>query len=45
MIIQIITAIGAAVFTVVVAKYIWQERGCFKAVYDDMKQELKRKYK
>lgn len=45
MIIQIFMAVGAVVCTATVAKYIWQERGCFKAVYDDMKRELKQKYK
>ena len=44
MIIQIFMAVVAVVCTAAVAKYIWQERGCFKAVYDDMKQELKQKY-
>ena len=45
MIIQILVAIGAVVCTIAVVRYIWQERGCFKAVYGDMKHELKQKYK
>lgn len=38
-------AVCAVAYTAAVARYIWLERGCFKAVYDDMKQELKQKYK
>lgn len=34
-------AVGAVVCTAAVAKYIWQEKGCVKVVYDDIKQELK----
>lgn len=41
MILQILMAAGAIVCTVAVAKYIWQEKGCFKVVYDDIKRELK----
>lgn len=41
MIIQIFMAIGAVICTATVAKYIWQERRCFKVLYNDIKQELK----
>ena len=41
MILQIITATGAIVCTAAVVNYIWQEKGCFKVVYDDIKRELK----
>lgn len=34
-------AVCAVVCTSAVAKYIWREIGCFKAVYNDIKQELK----
>ncbi len=41
MIIQIFMAIGAVICIAAVAKFIWQEKGCFKVVYDDIKRELK----
>lgn len=41
MIIQLFMAIGAVICTASVAKYIWREKGCFKMVYNDIKQELK----
>ncbi len=41
MTIQLFMAIGTIICTTVVAKYIWREIGCFKAVYNDIKQELK----
>ncbi len=41
MILQILFIIGAAFCIYYVAKYIWQEKGCFKVVYDDIKRELK----
>lgn len=41
MILQILMAVGAIACTAAVAKYIWQEKGCFKVVYDDIKRELK----
>ena len=39
MIIQIFMAVGAVVCTVAVAKYIWQEKGCFKKVFNDIMEE------
>lgn len=41
MIIQIFMAIGTVICIATVARYIWQEKGCFKVVYDDIKRELK----
>lgn len=41
MIFQVFMAVCAVVCTSAVAKYIWREIGCFKAVYNDIKQELK----
>lgn len=41
MILQILMAAGAIVCTAAVVNYIWQEKGCFKVVYDDIKRELK----
>lgn len=41
MITQLFMAIGAVICTASVAKYIWIEKGCFKVVYNDIKQELK----
>lgn len=39
MIIQVLVAIGAVVCTVAVVKYIWQERGCFKKVFNDIMKD------
>ncbi len=36
MIIQIFMASGAVICIAAVAKFIWQEKGCFKVVYDDI---------
>lgn len=44
MIIQIFMAAGAVVCTVVVARYIWQERGCFGKVARGIRQELNTKH-
>lgn len=41
MTIQLFMSVGAIVCTAAVVKYIWQEKGCFKVVYDDIKRELK----
>lgn len=41
MIMQLFMAIGAVFCTASVAKYIWREKGRFKVVYNDIKQELK----
>lgn len=41
MTIQLFMSVGAIACTATVAKYIWQEKGCFKVVYDDIKRELK----
>lgn len=44
MIIQIFMAVGAVVCTAAVARYIWQERGCFEKVARGIRQELKTKH-
>lgn len=41
MIMQLFMAIGAVICTAAVTKCIWREKGCFKVVYNDIKQELK----
>lgn len=43
MIIQAIMAVGAIVCAAAVGKFLWQERGCFKAVFEDIKKELSNK--
>lgn len=32
-------AVGAIVCTAAVANYIWQVKGCFKEVYNQLKEE------
>ena len=38
--IQIFFAVGAVYCTAAVAKYIWQAKGCFKEVYNQIEEEL-----
>lgn len=40
MILQILFAVGAIYCAAVVGKFLWQERGCFKAVFDQIKEEI-----
>ena len=37
--IQIFFAVGAVACTAAVAKYIWQAKGCFKEVYNQLREE------
>lgn len=43
MILQIIFAVGAIYCAAAAGKFLWQERGCFKAVFKDIKNELSNK--
>lgn len=38
---QLFMSVGAVICATAVAKYIWRGIGCFKAVYNDIKHELK----
>lgn len=40
MIVQISMAVGAIVCAAAVANYIWQAKGCFKEVYNQIEEEL-----
>lgn len=42
MIVQILMAVGALTCTAAVANYIWQAKGCFKEVYNQLKKEWKK---
>ena len=39
MIVQVLMAVGAVACAAAVANYIWQARGCFKEVYNQLKEE------
>lgn len=39
MIVQSFMAVGAIVCAAAVANYIWQAKGCFKEVYNQLKEE------
>lgn len=39
MVIQVLMAVGAVVCTAAVANYIWQAKGSFKEVYNQLKEE------
>ncbi len=41
--IQIFMAVGALTCTAAVAKYIWQAKGCFKEVFNQIKEEYVRR--
>ncbi|WP_156098319.1 hypothetical protein [Prevotella histicola] len=41
MMMQLFMSIGAVICATAVAKYIWREIGCFEAVYNEIKHELK----
>lgn len=40
MVIQVLMAVGAIACAAAVAKYIWQVKGCFKEVYNQIEEEL-----
>lgn len=43
MTVYVFFVVGAVVCTVSVTKYVWGEIKCFKAVYNDIRRELKQR--